>query len=293
MRFATISALFLLLATNAGAQQRAVYIIYNTGKVSVKSGNATAMGAIGTELHGDDLVTVGKGGSVQLSVDGKLVRYDKAAKIRVADAIKKVSGENPAVAKAAAALGVASMAPLPIPPGDDQPVDLVIIEPRATAIPAGPIHFRWLRPARAGTFRVSVKNYLGQEVFTTSTPDTTVVWSDAKLPAEVVYTWTLTDAAGHTTGSLFNRAAPATETAIATDMESIRKELGATNPALPLMLAALYGNNGCYGEAVNALNAATGIPKEHRKEVMIRARDTYRLQMNMPDDEARLLYRAN
>jgi hypothetical protein len=171
--------------------------------------------------------------------------------------------------------------------------DMVILEPRSTAVLSGPVRLRWLRSPTSGGYIVSVKNYLGDEIFSRQTNDTEIVWSDAKLPPEEIFTWTLTDTRNplHNTGAYFHRLDDSTDAAVRVGESAIRKELGDDNPALPLVLGEYYSDNGCHGAAARYFTSGAAKSTQHYEEFMDRACDQYQFEMNMPADELRLVYK--
>ncbi len=337
----------LLAGVSASAQNTTVRVLFYTGEVTVKSGKSSQKASIGQQLEPRDELTLPRGGTVQLSVNGKVIKYSKAGKVRVADAIKRAgTGENSAVANTVRTLAAASGADrnnrssqagatrlddssnvvtkgkkkikkkiaseanreIAERTGIDDPLgkaekiatlitgenDMIILAPRSTAIPSGPVRFRWLRSPSAGSYIVSVKNYLGEEIFRQETADTSLEWHNAELPPEVIYTWTLTDTKNklHGTGAMFHRLADSADAALRSGTEAIRAELGADNPALPLMLAACYADNGCYGDAARLYTEGAQASRQHYRELMLRACDQYLYQMYMPEEEVMAVYRG-
>jgi len=333
-------ALLPVTALLAAAQPPDVRILFFTGNVTVRGGKAAQPAAIGLALSARDLITIPKGGSLQLSVNGTILPYTQGAKVRVSDAIKRAgtagnpliadvlrtidsageAGQSPEPAPAATEGVTANKrrkgstrgevaatsrrrkepAPPPVPaepapaPAGDMGTDLIILEPRSTAVPSGPVRFRWLRSPSAGRYVVSVKNYLGEEVFSRETTDTAVLWEDAKLPEEVIYTWTLTDKGNtaHNTGAIFHRLNDSSDAALRDGFGVIRRELGPDNPAVPVLLGALCAGAGCYGEAANYFTIGALTTRQHFNALMLRARAQYQNRMYMPDEEAQIVYTA-
>ncbi len=324
-------ALLPLAALLAAAQTPDVRILFFTGNVTVRGGKAAQPAAIGLPLSPRDVITIPKGGSLQLAVNGKVLPYTQGAKLRVSDAIKSAgSAANPLVAEVlrtidsgaeaepsptpAATEAVAASkrrkgatatsrrrkepaaTPLPAEPAPAPAIadatELIILEPRSTAVPSGPVRFRWLRSPSAERYLVSVKNYLGEVVFSRETTDTAVLWEDAKLPEEVIYTWTLTDKSNtaHNTGAIFHRLNDSLDAALRNGSGAIRSELGPDNPATPLLLGALCADNGCYGEAANYFTLSALASRQHFNAMMLRARDQYLNRMFVPDEEAQAIY---
>lgn len=335
----------MLIVLPAYAQETTVRILFFTGNVTVKSNKGTQKAAIGQQLASRDEVSIGKGGTLQLSVNGKVIKYSQPAKVRVNDAIKRAGkGENVAVANTVRTLAAASGASrekrnsqagatratdssrltakekkklkdemkraandeLRTRTGIDDPLgtaediatlitgeeDMIILEPRATAVSSGPVRFRWLRSPTAGGYVVSVKNYLGEEIYRTETRDTSVLWENAKLAPEAIYTWTLTDTRNnlHKTGALFHRLGDSVDATLRSGAEEIRRELGNDNPALPIILAAFYADNGCYGEAARLYTEAALASSQHYDDLMRRACEQYQYEMYMQEGEMRAVY---
>jgi len=336
-------ALFAILP--AAAQNTTVRILFYTGDVSVKSGRSSAKASIGQQLGSKDEVTVGRGGTLQLSVNGKVIKYNRAGRVKVADAIKRAgSGENTAVANTVRTLAAASGADrekrtskagatriddssaitaeqrrrmrdeitnaandelrnrtgIKDPLGEAQRAarlifgedDMIILEPRASAIPSGPVRFRWLRSPTAGSYIVSVRDYRGEEIFRSETTDTSLVWEHPALTPEVVYTWSLIDTRNnlHRTGAIFHGLSDSADAALHAGTEAIRSELGADNPALPLILGAFYADAGCHGEAARLFTEGAKFNGQHFDEFMRRACEEYRYGMYMPDEEVSAIY---
>ncbi len=339
-------AVAVVAAASASAQNTAIHILFYTGKVTVTSGKTSRKASIGLELAARDELRVGRGGSVQISVNGKVIQYSQAGKVRVADAIKRAgTGENTAVATTVGAIAattgadreprtdkegttrleevsqrgrqkkkkatreitatanrnVAERAGIEEPPGTAERIgtasvdqeDMIILEPRSTAVSSGPILFRWLRSTSAGNYIVAVKNYLGEEIFRRETSDTALIWESPGLTPEIIYTWTLTDAnnAHHGTGAMFHRLADSADAMLRTGLEEIRRELGSTNPAMPLILGAFYADIGCYGQAARCYTEGARTSKQHYREFMHRACNEYLYEIYMPEEEVLAVYR--
>lgn len=337
----------LLAAASAAAQSTTVRILFYTGTVTVKAGKSSGQATLGQQLGAKDEITIGRGGTLQLSVNGKVIKYNQAGKVKVSDAIKRAgSGENAAVANTVRTLAAASGADrekrtsqagatrindsskivaeqkkriqddittaaneeLRDRTGIDDPLgkageasrlilgenDMIILEPRSSAISSGPVRFRWLRSPTAGGYVVSVKNYLGEEVFHRESSDTSLLWESPSLAPDVVYTWSLMDARNnlHRTGTTFHRLADSADAAVRAGAEDIRRELGADNPAIPLVLGAYYADAGCHGEAARLFTEAAATSTQHYNEFMNRACEQYRYGMFMPEEEIIAVYRG-
>ncbi|MEO5930281.1 MAG: hypothetical protein ABIR47_10150 [Candidatus Kapaibacterium sp.] len=346
MRTIYLMMALMLASASAWGQSTTVRILFYTGNVTVRTANGSAKAAIGTQLGAKDEVTIASGGTLQLSVNGKVIKYNQPAKLKVADAIKRAgNGENAAVANTVRTLASASGADrsrrssqagatrlddsshliadakdhvihdardmanqeLTERTGIDNPLDkvesavralagaddMIILEPRSTAVPSGPVRLRWLRSPTAGGYTISVKNYLGDEIFSRQTNDTEIVWADSKLPPEEIFTWTLTDSKNtlHNAGAYFHRLNDSTDAAVRAGESAIRKELGDDNPALPLVLGEYYSDNGCHGAAARYFTSGAAKSTQHYQEFMGRACDQYQFEMNVPADEIQLIYR--
>ena len=336
---------FLSLLLPLSAQETTVRVLFFTGNVTVKTSRGSQKAAIGQQLAPRDEVSIAKGGTLQLSINGKVIKYTQPAKVKVSEAIKRAGkGENVAVANTVRTLAAASGASrekrssqagatratdssrltakekkrlkeeakkaandeLRERTGIDDPLgraeeiatmitgkeDMIILEPRATAVSSAPLRFRWLRSPTAGSYIVSVKNYLGEEVYHMETPDTAVTWDAPKLAPEAIYTWTLTDSRNnlHKTGALFHRLGDSLDATVLNGAEAIRRELGADNPALPIILAAFYADNGCYGEAARFYTEAALASSQHYDDLMGRACEQYQYQMYMQEGEMKAIW---
>jgi hypothetical protein len=334
----------MMMTIAASAQNATVRVLFFTGNVTVHGAKA----AIGMQLGARDEVAVPAGATLQLSINGKVIKYSQPAKIRVADAIKRAgSGENVAVANTVRTLAAATGADrsartskagatratdtsrllaqgkkqaatemrnaandeLAARTGIDDPLgkageiakritgddDMIILEPRATAVTSEPLRFRWLHSPSAGGYVVSVKNYLGEEIFRRETSDTTVTWDDAKLAPEVIYSWTLTDSKNsmHGSGALFHRVSDSLDATIRTGVAAITKELGGDNPALPVVLGGFYADNECYGESARLFTEGALNTRQHYDELMRRACDQYQYQMSMREEEVGMVYQGS
>lgn len=103
-----LSATFTLGAA-ADAAAQTVRVVFFSGVVTVKSGGRSVAPKLGQQLKASDQVVVGSGGSVQLSVNGKVLRYTKPATVKVSDAIARAgTGENSVVANSVRTLAGAS-----------------------------------------------------------------------------------------------------------------------------------------------------------------------------------------
>lgn len=98
-------AILLLFPFVSPAQSTTVRVVFYTGTVTVKARSI----AIGQELSRSDVVAIGANATLQLSVNGKVLRYNKQTSLRIADAIRQAgNGENTAVANTVRTLAAAS-----------------------------------------------------------------------------------------------------------------------------------------------------------------------------------------
>lgn len=336
--------LLLVLGTTAlTAQTPTVRVLFYTGSVALNGG---AKPTIGQQVSGHDAFTLGAGATLQLSVNGKVIKFAQAARVVVADVIKRAGkGENAAVANTMRTLAAASSADkgqrtsqagatrveggeseaaikareaaeaeararaeaeLRQRTGIENPIDLagdlgtmanhnerlVILEPRSTAVPPGPVRFRWLRSASASRYVVSVKDHTGREIYRTETDDTTAAWDGTVLEPEAIYEWTLTNARDESMSgkASFNRLSTAEAADVRNGVEAIRSALGADNPALGLMLGAFYGEHGCGGAAARCYTEAALATPEHYREFMQHAAAIYREPVGLDDEELRAVF---
>jgi hypothetical protein len=337
--------LALAMAVPALANDPVVRILFYTGNVTVQSGGASSRAQLGQALTAKDEVVIGSGASLQLSVNGKVVKYNAPLKLRVADAIKRAgNGENMVVANTvrtlAAASGTARSSRTSVAgatraddsshliedtrqhvttqatstlnteianrTGIDDPAavlnrakelvtgeNLVVLEPRSTAIPDGPVIFRWLRSPGTAGYVISVKNYVGDEVFRTTVHDSMFVWTGASLTPEAIYNWTLEDENNslRNASASFHQLDAAADGDLKKGEKELRKEIGEKNPALPMVLAAYYSENGLFGEAARFYTLAALQSPEHFDELMERASDEYKFNMYLSDQEINAIYR--
>jgi hypothetical protein len=340
-----LALVMIATGTSTALATPVVRILFFTGNVSVKSGGTTNKARIGQMLEAKDEVTLTGNATLQLSVDGKVVKYTKPAKVKVADAIKRAgSGENLVVANTVRTLAGASGADRNdrtsvagatraddssqiLTQVRDKAVDeagrtvedeitrrtgienpgqvltdarntlagqpLLVLEPRSTAVPGGPITFRWLRNPDVTSLKVTVKDYMGEEVFSQTTTDTFVVWQNPTLLPEAIYSWSLDDPGNvlRTASASFHQLSADATGELQRGEADIKKELGKDNPALPLILGAYYSDHGCYGAAARAYTSGAMQTREHRDEFMERAVEEYRYNMFMTPEEVQRIYR--
>ncbi|HVZ37994.1 MAG TPA: hypothetical protein VHI13_01860 [Candidatus Kapabacteria bacterium] len=337
----TLTLLFAL-AVPAAAQNSTVRVLFYTGVVNV---NGSSKPSIGQQLGPKDELTVASGATLQLSVNGKVIKYSQPMTVRVADAVKRAGkGENAAVATTVRTLAAASssnhdhtsQAGATRVEGGSEALDkaensakedareeadsrirehtglnggletaerlgsvfgnrnelLVILEPRSTAISNGAVRFRWLRTAGVERYVVSVKDYVGNELFHTETSDTTATWDGKDLIPEAIYSWSLSNAGDEQSRveASFNRLSVAESAELSKASTSVQHELGDDNPALPLVLGALYADHGCHGEATRFYTSGAIATHEQSDEFMQRALEEYSGAIKLRDEEMKALY---
>ncbi|MBL7986576.1 MAG: hypothetical protein JNJ94_00750 [Chlorobi bacterium] len=345
------ATLLLLLAATAPAvaDDVVVRILFFTGDVTVKSGGSASAARIGQAVGKKDVIILKGNATLQLSVNGKVLKYNKPAQLKVADAIKRAGkGENEAVANSLRTLAAASGAgrnsrhseagaTRAAPPTDssrllddarrkgmetvkneansevgkqlgiDDPLGkatglmdylrgdkLIVLEPRSTAISSGPVTFRWLRTPGVTSYSITVRNYLGDELFKTSVSDTQAVWPTPSLQPEAVYTWTLQNEANplnRSTSSFFQISAQK-DAELHAGEQALLKELGQTeDPATMMMLGALYADLGCYGQAARYFTMSAIKAPEHRQDLLGMAREQYLYNIVMPEEDVAIICR--
>lgn len=341
--------LLLLAATAPAAADDVVRILFFTGDVTVKSAGKMSAPKIGQAVGKKDVIILKGNATLQLSVNGKVLKYNKPAQLKVADAIKRAGrGENEAVANSLRTLAAASgagrenrtseagatRATAPIDSsqlladakrkamgavkaeanseigkqiGIDDPLGkaaglmdylrgdkLIVLEPRSTAISSGQVTFRWLRTPGVTRYSVTVRNYLGDELFKTSISDTQAVWSAPSLQPEAVYTWTLQNEdnpLNRSTSSFFQISAQK-DAELHAGEQALLKELGQTeDPATMMMLGALYADVGCYGQAARYFTLSAIKAPEHRQELLGMAREQYLYNIVMPEEDVAIICR--
>jgi len=318
------------------AQSRAVRVLFFTGQVTLRGKPV----AIGQQLASNDVIVVGSNATLQLSVNGKVLKYSRPINLKVSEAVRQAgSGENNAVATTVRTLAAVSGASsggrtsqagatriagdrsgtsatgraaldqarqlandelsrrLGIPNalfraeeeirkmyGED---DMLILEPRASGLTIGPIRFRWLRSPTAGGYVVTVRDHVGDKVFEATTNDTTLVWDEPVLTPGVIYSWRLSDQRNslHDVRASFWQLDRDADGAVKLGLRAITTELGEDNPALPLVLGAYLGDNGCYSEAARYFVTGAEKTPERYKDFIERALDVYALDMGMTPRE--------
>jgi hypothetical protein len=286
-----------------------VRLVYYSGDVAVRDSAAQLPLALGMLIDSTHVVTVPRGASLQLAVDGRIVVIERAATLRRADIVRRASGEtneelmaalrslgaqgehtastmvSPARVQAALATAIspstvyASMRPTT--------GSLIPLEPRQTAVTRGPVRFRWLRQEDSATYRVIVRDRYRDEVFRAETSDTTVIWESAVLFVGTEYEWTLArvDDSLEVVASLFERLDDLKGMRLEGGESRIRLALGSENPALPLVLGAHFALHGCYADAVRWYTTAALRNPEHFDRFMRLARELYATNIGLSTSE--------
>lgn len=267
-----------------------VRILYYTGEVSIVGDTLLPHASIGRELGADDVVRIGRGSSLQVVVDGNVLRYDRAGRVAVASMLrsapKTVNHEVRDAVRYLATLRSESLlkyvGPVELRRKTSTPRlgRLVQLEPRSTPVLRAPLVLRWLPRKDASGYLVRIENHYGDEVFRAVTSDTSFVWDDAgaNLYPGTSYTWTLAtlDDTTSAVSSSFRPLDDLAGTRAVAGESKIRLALGNTNPALAMVLGAHYGRIGVYNESVrNYVVAATRLP-EHAEMLLSLADQIYR-----------------
>lgn len=336
------ACVFLLGVTVSRGQT--VRILYYSGDVSVTSGGKTGDARLGQQLKKEDKVKIGSASSLQLSVNGKVLKYEKAMTLKISDAIARAgTGENSVVANSARTLAGASGAgrnartsvagatrasgkgkegyvyldSLQTDAVNTSTVRLnsevetmtgigdasgiirkvadgmkreaiIILQPRSTAVSSGPVRFRWKKAPGVTTYALTVRNYLGDEIFTSETADTTILWNDPVLDPEAIYSWTLIDKENpkNNYGASFYRLSEMENSILQEGLNGVRAELGGDNPALPLILGTFYADNSCYGQAAELFTQGALAGDDHKETYWEMACEQYLYNMFIPVEEA-------
>jgi hypothetical protein len=322
-RFATIAALFLTVTVAALADGPVIQVLFYNGPVTLKTDAGEQSIRIGQELSAEDQVLVAKGGSIQISINGKVVAFGaRRTPQRVGDALAKVGDQsNAGVARSLETLASAAQmfqiqnddesipllasldggTVMPVSENSDGVLTLpktvrmarlrnaqpVILEPRATSVTRGPLRFSWLGAANVDTYLVRVLDRYNEEVFRYQTSDTTFVWEGANLFAESDYTWELSSIHDTLTPlkANFRRLNDLAGMAVEGGESQIRLELGNNNPALPVLLAAHFAGRGCYADAARYYLEGARRNPEHAPMLIALAVDQYRSSMGVSDSE--------
>ena len=334
--------LILTVLAMAIAQGQTVRILYYNGNVTV-SGQGQAK--LGQQLKSSDNVSIGSSSSLQLSVNGKVLKYTKPTTLKISDVIKRAgTGENSVVANSARTLAGASGAGRNArtsvagasradggkkTPKETQYFDsletsglntgtmrlnsevesitgigdasgiikqvadkmksesLILLQPRSTAVSGGPITFRWLSTPGVRSYTLSVINYLGEEIHHADVTDTFYVWESPTLHPEEIYSWRLADGndAGNSFGASFHILPLDKQEMMMSGRQAIVEELGADNPALPMILGSFYSDNECYGEAAELFTQGVAARDDHEETYREMVCEQYLYNMFVPVEE--------
>ena len=327
-----------LAAATTVARSQTVRVLYYSGDVSV---GGSGKARLGQQLKSDDKVTIGSSSSLQLSVNGKVLKYTSPMTLKISDAIKRAgTGENSVVANSARTLAGASgagrsartsVAGATRASGKEETAyfdslkteslntgtmrlnsevesltgvgdasgiisqvsekmkdeALILLQPRSTAVSGGPIRFRWMRTPGVTAYVISVRNYLGEEIHRTETADTSYIWTAPTLNPEEIYTWRLSDRENprNSFGASFHQLVAGRQEEIRNGMQAIREELGADNPALPMILGSFLSDNECYGEAAEMYTTGAKAGDEHAEMYRELVCEQYLYNMFVPVEE--------
>lgn len=310
-RFAAMTAIFLTTTLAAFAGDPEIQVLFYKGDVALETESGRQSIRIGQALSPNDNIRVGRGGSIQISINGKVVSFNsRRTAHRIAD-ILGTAGEqnNPGVARAIEALAAATRmieiddadASIPLLASLDgggassievssqpQPkviqtarlrnMNPVILEPRATSVTRGPLRFSWLGASNVDTYLVRVRDRYNDEIFRFETADTTFLWEGAVLFAASEYTWELSSITDTlvTVKASFSRLSDLAGMSVEGGESQIRLELGSKNPALPVILAAHFSSKGCYADAARYYIEGARLNPEHSALLITLALDQYR-----------------
>jgi hypothetical protein len=322
-KFAALIALFFLLTLSASAGDPDIQVLFFNGEVALKTDGGEQSIRIGQELSADDQLLVGKGASIQVSVNGKVVVFGpRRTPQRVGDLIATVGDQsNPGVARSIETLAAATRLieinaeeesfpllasldgggttavaqesegtialPTKIRVARLRNTQPVILEPRATAVTRGPLRFSWLGTSTIDTYLLRVRNRYDEEVFRTTTTDTAFIWEGATLFAESEYTWELSSVDDTLTPvkAGFRRLNDLAGMGVEGGESQIRLELGNNNPALPVILAAHFASRGCYADAARQYLEGARRNPQHAAMLVALAVDQYRNNMGVTESE--------
>ena len=332
--------LMLMAFAMSIASSQTVRVIYYSGNVTVSGSGKVKLGQ---QLKSADKVTIGSSSSLQLSVNGKVLKYRKPETLKISDVVKRAgTGENSVVANSARTLAGASgagrSARTSVAGGtrasgeeEDEPLyfdsvktealntgtmrlnsevesmtglsdasgmirkvsdmmqseALILLQPRSTAVSGGPVRFRWMRTPGVRTYTLSVRNYLGDEIYSAEVSDTVHTWTSPTLKPEEIYTWRLSDAhnAKNTFGASFHQLPMNEQQAVASGRAAIMEELGEDNPATPMILGTFYSDHECYGEAAELYTAGVQARDEHEEIYKEMVCEQYLYNMFVPVEE--------
>lgn len=285
-----------------------IRLIYYSGDVTVTDTAGVLPVAFGMLLDSTQNVVVGRGGSAQLAVDGRVVVLERTGRFGRTEIMRRVTGDrneelmaalraleahsdftsstvvSPARLQAAVA---AAIAPSARSQAASSTGMLVALEPRSTAVTRGPIRFRWLNDGSGATYRIVVRDRFDQEVLRHETADTSFVWESAVLFAGSEYSWHLArigDTASAVT-SRFHRLDDLRGMRLEGGESRIRLALGSENPALPILLGAHFAVHGCYADAARQFTTAALKTPEHFDRILRLARDQYERNIGLSATE--------
>jgi hypothetical protein len=295
-------------AAPAAERPTEVRVIYYTGNVAITDSTTALPIALGMLIDSTDVVRIGRGATMQLAVDGRVVTLQRPSSVTRAEIIRRAVGEpneelmaalralaahgsfmantavSPARVQAALAAAITPTARAASPSHTRM---LVPLEPRNTSVVRGPLHFRWLRSDPNATYRVVVRDRYDAEVFRAETSDTIVTWESAVLFVGSDYTWSLTRVDDSVTAitSTFRRLDDIQGMRLEGGESRIRLALGSENPALPVILGAHFALHGCYAEAVRQYTTAALRTPEHFDRFLRLAREQYALNIGLSPTE--------
>lgn len=328
-RLAAIAAFYFLMTVAAFAGDPEITVLFYKGEVALETESGSQSLRIGQELSPNDNIRVGRGGSIQISINGKVVSFaSRRTAHRIADILGTVGDQtNPGVARAIETLASATRlieidehdASIPLlasldggavnaiesESSEPRPVKVVnaarlrnmrpvILEPRSTSVTRGPLRFSWLGASNVDTYLVRVRDRYNEEVLRYQTTDTTFVWEGATLFAESEYTWELSSVKDTlaTVKADFRRLNDLAGMGVEGGESQIRLELGSKNPALPVLLGAHFASRGCYADAARYYLEGARLNPEHSALLLTLALDQYRGNMNVSDGDLKAIEAA-
>lgn len=285
-----------------------VRVIYFSGDVALRDTAGVVPIAFGVVVDSLHTVSVARGASLQLAVDGRVVTLERSGRYTRADIVRRASGEkNEELMAALRALAlkaditasavssparlqaafVAAIAPTSRGARTSSTGMLVPLEPRATAVTRGPLHFRWLNDGSGATYRIVVRDRFGAEMLRHETKDTSAVWESAVLFAGPEYTWSLArvEDSSDVVTSTFHRLDDLQGMRLEGGESRIRLALGSENPALPLALGAHFALFSCNGDATRQFTTAALRTPEHFDRLMRLARELYATSIGLSASE--------
>ncbi|MBC8144462.1 MAG: hypothetical protein H7X80_02685, partial [bacterium] len=196
----------------ADAHKEEVRIVYYSGDVALDDTITGKSVSFGMLIDADQQIVVGRGGSVQFAVDGKLADFNRAGRVKFSEIIRRATGEtneelmsalravaaqntfmtgsSTSISRIQAAV-VAAIDPSSRTGNASATGIVVPLEPRSSAVTRGPLRFRWLSSADAAVYRIVVRNRYDEEVLRHETSDTSFTWESAVLMIGSEYSWTI------------------------------------------------------------------------------------------------------